>query len=111
MRLSDTVAKMMSDLPKDAVQDYTLDIEVLDVKPIGPNAATMTTRLVESGKFVLSAASSAVAVQGADPTDRFPRPALVEIRAEDLCDHLVRRSDDDGPLVLGLTACQVDVRH
>lgn len=110
VRLSGAMAGMMAGLPKDAVQDYALDIEVLDVKPIGPNAAIMTTRIVESGKFVLSAASPAVANEAAGPEGRSARPVPVEMRAEAECDHLVRRSGEERPLMLGLTACQVTVQ-
>ncbi|MEO3431767.1 hypothetical protein [Inquilinus sp. CAU 1745] len=96
VRFGHIVLGMMSRMPDDAMQDYELTVEVLDVHPIGPNAATATTRFTESGRFAMTG--------GEDAEQSSAEPARIEATAE--CTHLLRRDEGSGDLMLGLSACE-----
>ncbi len=100
LRLGRVAVGVMSDMPAQAVQDYALDIEVIKVDPIGPNAAKATTRITESGKFALPGEEDA----------QQPRPQPIEIEATAQCHHLIQRDRDADQLVMGMTACQARMR-
>lgn len=94
---------MMSAMPDGALQDYSLEIQVTEVIPAGPDAATATTRIVESGSFVLSGGGAPGSAAAADA-------APVEMTATAECSHLVRRDAVADRLLLGMTHCQADIR-
>lgn len=96
VRFGHIMMGMMSRMPNDALQDYELTVEVVEVHPIGPNAATATTRFTESGKFAMAGGEAA----GQSSAE----PAQIEVTAE--CTHLLRRDEGSGDLMLGLSTCQ-----
>lgn len=100
LRLSRVAVGIVSEMQGQAVQDYALDIEVINVDPIGPNAATAATRITESGKLALPGEE--------DPQQ--PRLSPIEIEATAECHHLIQRDRDAGELVMGMTSCEARTR-
>lgn len=93
------------------IDSYELDIDVLEVVPAGPDAATVRSRMVETATFSMpdqqagtAAADEAPGVTGTIAPGAGENGSLtVEATAE--CTQLIRRSDDGDQLLMGLTAC------
>lgn len=100
LQLSRVALGIMSEIQGQAVQDYALDIQVINVDPIGPNAATAATRITESGKLALPGEE--------DAQQRRSPPTEVKATAD--CHHLIQRDRDAGQLVMGMTACEARTR-
>ncbi len=58
VRLGGISAGILSGLQRGAIEDYSLEIEMTDFTPIGPNAAMVRTEIVERGRLSLTGASS-----------------------------------------------------
>ena len=100
LRLSRVAVGVMSEMQGQAVLDYALDIEVINVDPIGPNAAKAATRITESGTLALPGEE--------DPQQTGPSPTEIEATAQ--CHHLVQRDRDADQLVIGMTTCEARTR-
>ncbi len=98
-----------------AVEDYSLEIAVADVTPVGPNAAMVATRITESGTLKLSAEgkSAAAGEQGGDgqggqtqqQDGQQANARAVELEATADCKHLIRRDATGDRMVIGITTC------
>lgn len=57
VRLGGISAGILSGLQKEAIEDYSLQIEMTDFTPIGPNVAMVRTEITESGRIAFPASS------------------------------------------------------
>lgn len=125
VKLGGVFTGMLSGMHGDAIQDYSLQIEVTDVTPIGSDAAMVRTEITESGTLrmpqVTAAGSKGAAArqqqeqkQAAQPSGQPPRGQAgaqsAEFEAVADCTHLVRRAETGGDLMMGLTNCQGETR-
>lgn len=99
LQLSRVALGILAGMQGQAVQDYALEIEVLEIDPVGPNAATATTRITESGRFALPSGEGG----------QQDSPAM-EFEATADCHHLIQRDRAAGQLVMGITNCQARTR-
>jgi hypothetical protein len=91
----------MSDPQGTGLRDYALDVEVMRVDPIGPNAATARTRFIESGRLGPAGGAGGQQRPGAEA-------ARFEVTAR--CDHLIRRDASGDRLLIGMTMCEARTR-
>lgn len=99
--------------PDQAIEDYTLEIEVNEVVPAGPDAATVNAHFTETVTLALPA--RAAPAEGEDPdvtgaTDPAEAGESITVEATADCQHLVRRNDAGDGLMIGLTTCQAEMR-
>lgn len=106
LRLGRVAVGAMSGMPDRAVRDYALDIEVVNVDPIGPNAATVTTRIAESGKLALPRGAASGDTASAAAAEPAAGGDSIEIEATARCIHLVQRGEAADQLMIGLTTCE-----
>lgn len=98
---SRAVVGMMSGMDGQLLKDYSLEIEVTDVTPIGPNSATVNTEFAETGTLSIpSERTTAAAESTADDAQ------ALHLEATAQCSHLVHRGQDDDQLLIGLSTCQ-----
>ncbi|MCT7374203.1 hypothetical protein [Chelativorans salis] len=106
------------------VQDYSLQVEVTDFKPAGPDAATVTTEITESGTLSMPPAHTAAASQpddetlqtgstqadtqqqGSGQTSAQGEAQSLQFEATAQCSHLIHRGETGDQLVMGLSTCQ-----
>ncbi len=81
--------------PGMTIDDYALDIEVVEVVPLGPGAATARTAITETGTLAYAGKSDADAAA-----------MSIRIEAKAQCDHVVSR-DGSGNLRMGLSTCRM----
>lgn len=91
---------VMSGMQGRAIEDYSLDIEVQDVVPAGPDAATVATQITESGTFAPPGGDSGG--QGQATQGQAAQP--IELRLTATCKHLIRR--DGESFMIGLSTCE-----
>jgi hypothetical protein len=95
------------------IENYSLDIEVRNVVPAGPNAATVTASFTQVATLSLprggAAASATGSTQPAAGTAAGGQSLSIEATAN--CHMLVRRGEQDRQLLLGLTACNANMRR
>ena len=102
--LGEIATGMMSAMLGQPVQGYALDLEVIEVDLIGPDAATVSTRIAESVSDL--ARPSGEGEAGAQNPGAQPMQA----GAIADCEHLIRRREAADRLLIGLTTCQVRTR-
>lgn len=92
LQMSQAAVGILAGAQGQQVQDYTLDIEVVKVKPIGPDAATVQTRITERGEL------------GA-PGDG---DKAIQVVSTADCNHVVQAGGPSGgdQLKLAMSACQ-----
>lgn len=84
-----------------AIKDYSLQVEVSEVVPHGPGAATARVRWTESFTVDATAAGPGGAAAGR------PEGATLAIEAEAVCSHLVQREGEQW--ALGLSTCTAEL--
>lgn len=88
------------------LQDVSFEIEVRDVQPIGPNAATATTRITESATI---AAPEGEAMAQADQAQDVEATGAIQgarFESSSDCHHLIQRAPEGDRLQIGMTTCQ-----
>ncbi|MEX2643430.1 MAG: hypothetical protein WD270_08260 [Acetobacterales bacterium] len=108
LQLGQFAAEILSQMPRDLLTDYAIDIEVAKTEPVGPHSARARTRIVETGKLMMPDMTAPPQARAPGQAQQMPTPKAFEAVAE--CEHLVRRRDADSPLQLGMTMCRVDVK-
>jgi hypothetical protein len=112
-----------------AVEDFRLDIHVLNVQPIGDAAAMVKTRVSERATLTRPQGESGGHVgqqrefttgqgRGAQPSEEFedeqprsrPSPrggqqAAMQLESQATCTHLIERNRDSGRLQIGMGIC------
>ncbi|WP_349370212.1 hypothetical protein [Salinarimonas sp.] len=93
------------------LQDVSWEIEVEEVRPIGPNAATVATRITESATIAApdgQAMAQAGETQAGQAQDVQATGAIRGARFESTsdCHHLIQRAPDGERLQIGMTTCQ-----
>ncbi|MFC6487868.1 hypothetical protein [Nitratireductor sp. GCM10026969] len=123
VRLGHMAAGMLSGMQGQPLQDYSLEIQVRDVTPIGADAASVTAEFTESGTLTMPqhGAPDAAAVDesmqtgatGTEPqqaetgdTAAQQQGRSVRIEANAECNHVVHRGETEDQLVIGLSTCQ-----
>ncbi|HEU4985467.1 MAG TPA: hypothetical protein VFT89_00235 [Rhizobiaceae bacterium] len=126
MRFGRMAVGMMSAQGGGQLEDYSLEIEVGEVTPIGPDAATVSVDYTETatlsapppqqtaaGVDTTQTASTKMEEEAAKATEssssqtsQTGRNEAVEITARAHCEHVVQRAEGGGELVLGLSTCQ-----
>jgi hypothetical protein len=127
LRLQRFVLSSMSE-KLNAVEDFRLDIHVLNVTPIGDSAAMVKSRVSERATLMPPQAEAGGRVgqqheyttgqgRGAQPSEEFeeeqsrgrPSPrgqqAPVQLESQATCTHLVERNRDSGHLQIGMGIC------
>lgn len=108
LRLSRMAVGVMSGMQGLTVRDYTLDVEVVKVRPIGPGAAMATTRITERGTLAMDPASGQAGAGPGDDSGSGPQSLQVEATAG--CSHVVQRGGSGGGLMIGMTVCESRAR-
>lgn len=98
---SRAVVGMMSGMDGQLLKDYSPEIEVADVTPIGPNSATVNTEFTETGTLSIPSERATTAA-GSTAGDA----QALHLEATAQCSHLVHRGEDRNQLVIGLSTCQ-----
>lgn len=101
----------MMDQSGPQLQDVSWDIDVQEVQPIGPNAATVATRITESATIAApegQAMAGAGETQAGQAQDVQATGAVQAARFESTsdCHHLIQRAPDGDRLQIGMTTCQ-----
>jgi hypothetical protein len=95
------------------IERFSLDIDVRNVVPAGPDAATVTAFITRTATVSLprggAAAGATGTTQPAAATATEGRSITIEATAN--CHMLVRRGEQDRQLLLGLTACDATMRR
>jgi len=123
VKLGGISAGVLSGMKKDAIEDYSLEIEMTDFTPIGPNAAFVQTKMTERGRiaFPPMASSPTQDEQGASTSaqqsgaaDTQPRGQAggqaAEMEGTVQCSHIIQRSEGSQDLQMGLTNCKGEAR-
>jgi hypothetical protein len=119
MRFGRMAVGMLSGMQGQPIEDYSLEIEIGEITPFGPNAATVAVDYTESATFAApSAEGEAGALYGAEGSGENQSTGAggsetsrtggqpIEITATAKCRHLVRRGETGGELALGLSTCE-----
>lgn len=95
-----------------AIEDYSLDIEVGEVTPMGADAATVQVSYTETATLAAPSGGEASPQDGEDAGAAPEGDAAggggshsLEVQATADCSHVIRRGDGD-TLLIGLSACQ-----
>ncbi|MCV0396251.1 MAG: hypothetical protein K5872_04245 [Rhizobiaceae bacterium] len=120
MRFGRMALGMMSGTDDQPIENYSLQIEVSEVAPAGPDAATVKVDYVESATFAVPETAGArdelqTSSTGADAREpdtggdgtAQAGKSSVEFTATANCEHLVTRGKTGGELVIGLSTCEV----
>jgi hypothetical protein len=89
------------------LQDVSFRVEVENVDPIGPNAATATTRITESA--TIAAPQGQAMARPADQAHAVEATGALQgarFEATSTCRHLIQRAEAADALQIGLTTCQ-----
>lgn len=86
------------------LQDVSFEVEVESVDPIGPNAATATTRITEAA--TLAAPEGQAAAQAGEDVQATGSIQGARFEATSTCHHLIQRMDGGDALQIGLSTCQ-----
>ena len=103
-------AGVLSGMQKDAIEDYSLTMEMTGFTPIGPNAAMVTTEMTESGRIGIPAAGGSADAQSGTPADRAQAAGAAAMEATAQCSHIIQRAAGAKELQMGLTTCLADAR-
>jgi hypothetical protein len=106
LRLGGLISGAANGMQGHRIQDYDLEMDVTRVDPIGPDAAVVTGRVKESGKFAMGSASDGSGKQ----TEQKGESRAVRFEATGECRYLVHRGEEAGQLMIGMTNCQVRTR-
>lgn len=98
LQLGRIAVGIMSGMQGQPIENYALNIEVTDVQAIGPDAATVKTRISESGSFAMPGAT------GTGGQQRDAKKIHVEATAD--CNHVIARAEQGERLQIGMTNCQ-----
>lgn len=122
VKLGGISAGVLSGMKKDAIEDYSLEIEMTDFTPIGPNAAFVQTKMTERGRIAFpekdsgetaGAPDSASSAQSSTADTR-PRGQAggqaAEMEGTVQCSHIIQRSEGSQDLQMGLTNCKGEAR-
>jgi hypothetical protein len=95
------------------IENFSLDVEVRNVVPAGPDAATVTAFFTRTATVSLprgeAVAGTTGTTQPAAGTAADGQSVSIEATAN--CHMLVRRGDQANQLLLGLTACNANMRR
>jgi hypothetical protein len=120
MRFGRMAVGMLSGMQGQPIEDYSLEIEIGEITPFGPDAATVVVDYTESATFaapsgegeagaLYDAEGGGAENQSAEAGGSEASPAggqPVEITATAKCRHVVRRGETGGELALGLSTCE-----
>src|SRR5690606_27893201 len=98
---------VLSGMQNDAIEDYSLTIEMTGFTPIGPNAAMVTTEMTERGRIGIPAAGGSA---DGTPADRAQAAGAAAMEATAQCSHIIQRAAGAKELQMGLTTCLADAR-
>lgn len=89
------------------LDDYEIDIEVTSVEPLGRDAATVRTRISESGRIGANATGRQLLGIGRQQQQQ---QQAIDFERTSNCTHVIRRSDDAARLQIGMTTCEAQAQ-
>lgn len=91
------------------IEDFTLDFQIEQVTPAGPDAATVVARITETVTLAMLEGTAGAAEAEAQETES--QADRLELETISDCHMLIRRDDAGDGLLIGLSACSTELRH